>query len=38
MTGKQFEIIIELLQKIYIEIYNNNNSLKTKRPIRAKKF
>ena len=38
MTEKQFEIIIELLQKIYVEIHNNNNSLKTKRPIRAKKF
>ena len=38
MTGKQFEVIVELLQKIYIEMYNNNNSLKTRRPVRSKKF
>ena len=38
MTGKQFEIIIELLQKIYVEIHNNNNTLKNRRPVRAKKF
>ena len=38
MTGKQFEIIVELLQKIYTEIYNNNNSLKVRRPVRSKKF
>ena len=38
MTGKQFEIIIELLQKIYIELYNSNNSLKNRRVTRAKKF
>ena len=38
MTGKQFEIIVELLQKIYVEMHNNNNSLKTRRPIRSKKF
>ena len=38
MTGKQFEIIIELLQKIYVEMHNNNNSLKTRRPVRSKKF
>ena len=38
MTGKQFEVIVELLQKIYVEIHNNNNSLKTRRPVRAKKF
>jgi hypothetical protein len=38
MTGKQFEVIVELLQKIYIEMCNNNNSLKNKRVIRAKKF
>ena len=38
MTGKQFEIIVELLQKIYVEMHNNNNSLKTRRPVRSKKF
>jgi hypothetical protein len=38
MTGKQFEVIIELLQKIYVEMHNNNNSLKTRRPVRSKKF
>ena len=38
MTEKQFEIIVELLQKIYVEIHNNNNTLKNRRPIRAKKF
>ena len=38
MTGKQFEVIVELLQKIYIEMHNNNNSLKTRRPVRSKKF
>jgi hypothetical protein len=38
MTGKQFEVIVELLQKIYIELYNSNNSLKTRRPVRSKKF
>ena len=38
MTGKQFEIIVELLKKIYVEMHNNNNSLKTRRPVRSKKF
>ena len=38
MTGKQFEVIVELLQKIYVEMHNNNNSLKTRRPVRSKKF
>jgi hypothetical protein len=38
MTGKQFEIIVELLQKIYIELYNSNNSLKNRRVTRSKKF
>ena len=38
MTGKQFEIIVELLKKIYVEMHNNNNSLKNRRVTRAKKF
>ena len=38
MTGKQFEIIVELLQKIYTELYNSNNSLKNRRVTRSKKF
>ena len=38
MTGKQFEIIVELLQKIYVELYNSNNSLKNRRVTRSKKF
>jgi len=37
MTGKQFEIIVELLQKIYKEL-DNNNTLKSRRLVRAKKF
>ena len=37
MTGKQFEIIVELLQKIYTEL-NNQDKLKNRRVIRAKKF
>ena len=37
MTGKQFEIIVKLLQKIYKEL-GNNNTLKSRRPVRAKKF
>ena len=38
MTGKQFEIIVELLQKIHTELYNSNNSLKNRRVTRSKKF
>ena len=37
MTKKQFEIIVELLQKIYTEL-NNQDKLKNRRPVRAKKF